>query len=187
MYNFGLLSLPSNMSVSSNTCLIVPVYCQIRGVDQMWKYSQTALSIWPHLRVTDLTQNFKCLTIKLELCLLYLIKIYSYMYHTIDILVSFGTYYHITNLRTFICMHVDMNRERIRLVGGLRAILTLLKEFLSDSISDPDQLEQAVHLVRLLTTCVTDNGNYNMYTPVYVYACTYMYSIILLVVKTLNV
>lgn len=65
-------------------------------------------------------------------------------------------------------MHVDMNRERIRLVGGLRAILTLLKEFLSDSISDPDQLEQAVHLVRLLTTCVTDNGNYNMYTPVYV-------------------
>ena len=56
-------------------------------------------------------------------------------------------------------MHVDMNRERIRLVGGLRAILTLLKEFLSDSISDPDQLEQAVHLVRLLTTCVTDNGN----------------------------
>ena len=65
-------------------------------------------------------------------------------------------------------MYVDMNRERIRLVGGLRAILTLLKEFLSDSISDPDQLEQAVHLVRLLTTCVTDNGNYNMYTPVYV-------------------
>ena len=53
-----------------------------------------------------------------------------------------------------------MNRERIRLVGGLRAILTLLKELLSDSISDPDQLEQAVHLVRLLTTSVTDNGNY---------------------------
>ena len=65
-------------------------------------------------------------------------------------------------------MYVDMNRERIRLVGGLRAILTLLKEFLSDSISYPDQLEQAVHLVRLLTTCVTDNGNYNMYMPVYV-------------------
>ena len=51
-----------------------------------------------------------------------------------------------------------MNKERIRLVGGLRAMLTLLKEFLSSGSCDHDQLEQAVHLVRLLTTCVTDNG-----------------------------
>ena len=62
-----------------------------------------------------------------------------------------------------------MNRERIRLVGGLRAILTLLKELLSDSISDPDQLEQAVHLVRLLTTCVTDNGNYVIFICILYY------------------
>ncbi|XP_065909931.1 telomere repeats-binding bouquet formation protein 1-like isoform X2 [Dysidea avara] len=47
-----------------------------------------------------------------------------------------------------------VNKERIRLVGGLRAMLMLLKE-LSCSASD---LEQAVHLVRLLTTCATDNG-----------------------------
>ena len=50
--------------------------------------------------------------------------------------------------------YTDVNKERIRLVGGLRAMLMLLKE-LSCSASD---LEQAVHLVRLLTTCVTDNG-----------------------------
>jgi len=55
---------------------------------------------------------------------------------------------------------VDMNKERIRLVGGLKAILTLLKELLSSTSCDANQLEQAVHLVRLLTTCVTDNGNY---------------------------
>ena len=54
--------------------------------------------------------------------------------------------------------YIDMNKERIRLVGGLRAMLTLLKEFLSSGSCDYDQLEQAVHLVRLLTTCVTDNG-----------------------------
>lgn len=61
-----------------------------------------------------------------------------------------------------------MNKERIRLVGGLRAILTLLKELLSVNPCDPDQLEQAVHLVRLLTTSVTDNGNH---VHVYSYVC----------------
>lgn len=77
-----------------------------------------------------------------------------------------------------------MNRERIRLVGGLQAILTLLKELLSGSISDPDQLEQAVHLVRLLTTCVTDNGNYVICiyyitsSQNFRYACRCMYYIL---------
>jgi len=52
--------------------------------------------------------------------------------------------------------YTDVNKERIRLVGGLRAMLALLKELsLSQSCND---LEQAVHLVRLLTTSVTDNG-----------------------------
>ena len=60
----------------------------------------------------------------------------------------------------FNILFIDMNKERIRLVGGLRAILTLLKELLSCSSRDPDHMEQAVHLVRLLTTCVTDNGKY---------------------------
>ena len=53
---------------------------------------------------------------------------------------------------------IDMNKERIRLVGGLQAILTLLKELLSGDPCHADHHEQAIHLVRLLTTCVTDNG-----------------------------
>lgn len=60
----------------------------------------------------------------------------------------------------YIHAHADMNKERIRLVGGLRVIVTLVKELISGISCDPDQLEQAVHLVRLLTTCITDNGNY---------------------------
>lgn len=63
-----------------------------------------------------------------------------------------------------------MNKERIRLVGGLRAMLTLLKEFLSSGLCDHDQLEQAVHLVRLLTTCVTDNGKLH-----FTYVCGTVY------------
>lgn len=55
---------------------------------------------------------------------------------------------------------LDVNKERIRLVGGLRAILSLLKELSQSQSCGASDLELAVHLVRLLTTCVTDNGKW---------------------------